>query len=89
MVSWGVGRGWSTDGFSNVYAVSERLVGQEADVVALQQANTLQWPYANEDMVGFLSSQLDMHVHAGLPACQAGDTGNPLFSRFPLLLAQV
>merc|ERR1719440_1325088 len=73
---------------TNVHDVAERLRQQDAGVVALQDANALQWPLGSSDIVGYLATELGMHSHTGLPTSDAGDTGNPLLSKYKLLLAQ-
>jgi endonuclease/exonuclease/phosphatase family metal-dependent hydrolase len=88
LVSWNINFGWTTEGMTNVHDVAERLRQQDAGVVALQDANALQWPLGSSDIVGYLATELGMHSHIGLPTSDAGDTGNPLLSKYKLLLAQ-
>jgi len=88
VVSWNINFGWSTEGKPNVMDIAERLHQQQAGVVALQDANTLQWALGMTDLAGYLATELTMHLEPGLPTSESGDTGNPLMSKYPLLLSQ-
>jgi endonuclease/exonuclease/phosphatase family metal-dependent hydrolase len=88
VVSWNINFGWSTEGMINIHDISERIKQQHAGVVALQDANALQWPLGSSDLAGFLATSLTMHLEPGLPTSEAGDTGNPLLSKYQLLLSR-
>jgi len=88
IISWNINYGWSSDGRMNVQDVADRVERQEAGVVALQDANALQWGLGSSDLMGYLATRLTMHLHTGLSTSSAGDTGNPLLSKYPLLLSQ-
>lgn len=88
IISWNINYGWSSDGKVNIHDVAERILQQEAGVVALQDANALQWPLGSQDLTGYLSTSLTMHLHSGLASSEGGDSGNPLLSKYPLLLSR-
>jgi endonuclease/exonuclease/phosphatase family metal-dependent hydrolase len=88
IISWNINYGWSSDGKMNIHDIAERVAQQQAGVVALQDANALQWPLGSNDLTGYLSTRLTMHLHNGLSTSTAGDTGNPLLSKYPLLLSR-
>ena len=48
IISWNINYGWSSDGKMNIHDIAERVAQQQAGVVALQDANALQWPLGSK-----------------------------------------